>query len=149
MPDPMERSPDESICILTRHIKQASYAPSSHPLSSHHLILSHLPTSSSIYPPNTSHQTPNMQLTTIIALLATSLVVSATPVELEEKRQLEGAARVYARFYRDGGCGPSPWAEDTVFLQSDTVGLAGCQDLTVGPFPSTLFDINNFSRTGT
>jgi hypothetical protein len=90
-----------------------------------------------------------MQLTTIIALLATSLVVSATPVELEEKRQLEGAARVYARFYRDGGCGPSPWAEDTVFLQSDTVGLAGCQDLTVGPFPSTFFDINNFSRTGT
>ncbi|CAI9628430.1 unnamed protein product [Alternaria burnsii] len=88
-----------------------------------------------------------MQLTILTSLLATALTVSATPVELQEKRQLEGAARVYARFYRDGGCGPSPWAEDTVFLQSDTVGLAGCQDLTVGPFPSTFFDVNNFSRT--
>ncbi|KAH6861596.1 hypothetical protein B0T12DRAFT_405048 [Alternaria alternata] len=88
-----------------------------------------------------------MQLTILTTLLATALTVSATPVELQEKRQLEGAARVYARFYRDGGCGPSPWAEDTVFLQSDTVGLAGCQDLTVGPFPSTFFDVNNFSRT--
>ncbi|KAI5375905.1 hypothetical protein AA0117_g2518 [Alternaria alternata] len=88
-----------------------------------------------------------MQLTILTTLLATALTVSATPIELQEKRQLEGAARVYARFYRDGGCGPSPWAEDTVFLQSDTVGLAGCQDLTVGPFPSTFFDVNNFSRT--
>jgi hypothetical protein len=90
-----------------------------------------------------------MQLTILTTLLATALTVSATPIELQEKRQLEGAARVYARFYRDCGCGPSPWAEDTVFLQSDTVGLAGCQDLTVGPFPSTFFDVNNFSRTGT
>jgi hypothetical protein len=89
-----------------------------------------------------------MQFTTFIALFATAIAVSATPVELEEKRQLEGASRVYARFFRDGGCGPSPWAEDTVFLQSATVGLAGCQDLTVGPFASTNFDINNFSRTG-
>jgi hypothetical protein len=94
-------------------------------------------------------QIPAMQLTILTTLLATALTVSATPIELQEKRQLEGAARVYARFYRDGGCGPSPWAEDTVFLQSDTVGLAGCQDLTVGPFPSTFFDVNNFSRTGT
>jgi hypothetical protein len=90
-----------------------------------------------------------MQLTTLITLFATAISVSATPVELEAKRQLEGAPRVYARFFRDGGCGPSPWAEDTVFLQSETVGLAGCQNLTVGPFVSTLFDINNFSRTGT
>ncbi|KAI4635217.1 uncharacterized protein J4E87_000167 [Alternaria ethzedia] len=88
-----------------------------------------------------------MQLTTLITLFATAIAVSATPVELEEKRQLEGAPRVYARFFRDNGCGPTPWAEDTVFLQSETVGLAGCQDLTVGPFASTSFDINNFSRT--
>lgn len=89
-----------------------------------------------------------MQLTTLITLFATAIAVSATPIELEEKRQLEGAPRVYARFFRDNGCGPTPWAEDTVFLQSETVGLAGCQDLTVGPFASTSFDINNFSRTG-
>ena len=44
-----------------------------------------------------------MQLTILTTLLATALTVSATPVELQEKRQLEGAARVYARFYRDGG----------------------------------------------
>ncbi|KAH6882385.1 hypothetical protein BKA58DRAFT_416368 [Alternaria rosae] len=88
-----------------------------------------------------------MHLTTIITLFATAIAVSATPVELEEKRQLEGAPRVYARFFRDNGCGPTPWAEDTVFLQSETVGLAGCQDLDVGPFASTSFDINNFSRT--
>lgn len=90
-----------------------------------------------------------MQFTTITALVATILAVSATPIEQEAKRQDGGVPRVYARFYNDGGCGPSPWAEDTVFIQSSTVGLAGCQDLTVGPFASTYFDTNNFSRTGT
>lgn len=90
-----------------------------------------------------------MQFTTLTALLATALAVSATPLQQDDtKRQEGGVPRVYARFYNDGGCGPSPWAEDTVFIQSETVGLAGCQDLTVGPFASTFFDTNNFSRTG-
>ncbi|EUC46784.1 hypothetical protein COCMIDRAFT_35649 [Bipolaris oryzae ATCC 44560] len=89
-----------------------------------------------------------MQFTTLTALLATALAVSATPLQQDvTKRQDGGVPRVYARFYNDGGCGPSPWAEDTVFIQSETVGLAGCQDLTVGPFASTYFDTNNFSRT--
>ena len=90
-----------------------------------------------------------MQFTTLTALFATALAVSATPLQQDDtKRQEGGVPRVYARFYNDGGCGPSPWAEDTVFIQSETVGLAGCQDLTVGPFASTFFDTNNFSRTG-
>lgn len=90
-----------------------------------------------------------MQFTTLTALLATALAVSATPLQQDvNKRQEGGVPRVYARFYNDGGCGPSPWVEDTVFIQSETVGLAGCQDLTVGPFVSTYFDTNNFSRTG-
>lgn len=90
-----------------------------------------------------------MQFTTFTALFSTVLAVSATPIEQDaNKRQDGGVPRVYARFYNDGGCGPSPWAEDTVFIQSETVGLAGCQNLDVGPFASTFFDTNNFSRTG-
>ena len=69
-----------------------------------------------------------------------------SPRRRPSRRRRHG--RVYARFYNDGGCGPSPWVEDTVFVQSDTAGLAGCQDLTVGPFVSTYFDTNNFSKTG-
>ncbi|USP72998.1 hypothetical protein yc1106_00272 [Curvularia clavata] len=89
-----------------------------------------------------------MQFTTLTGLIATVLAVSATPIEQDaNKRQDGGVPRVYARFYNDGGCGPSPYAEDTVFIQSETVGLAGCQNLDVGPFVSTFFDTNNFSRT--
>ena len=90
-----------------------------------------------------------MQFTTLYTLFATVLAVSATPIEQDaNKRQDGGVPRVYARFYNDNGCGPSPYAEDTVFIQSEIVGLAGCQDLDVGPFVSTLFDPNNFSRNG-
>jgi hypothetical protein len=88
-----------------------------------------------------------MQLTTLTVLLATALTVSASP--FTEKRQTGGTPRVYARFWNTNSCSPpEAWAEDTVFIQSDTVGLAGCQNLTVGPFASTQFDTNNFSRTG-
>jgi hypothetical protein len=88
-----------------------------------------------------------MQFTTLTVLLATALAVSASPVS--EKRQDGGVPRVYARFFRTTDCGPpESWAEDTVFLQSATTGLAGCQNLDVGPFASTQFDVNNFSRTG-
>jgi hypothetical protein len=89
-----------------------------------------------------------MQLTTLAVLLATALTVSASPLT-SEKRQITGTPRVYARFWNTNSCSPpEAWAEDTVFIQSDTVGLAGCQNLTVGPFASTQFDVNNFSRTG-
>ena len=89
-----------------------------------------------------------MQLTPLTLIFATALTASATP--LESKRQTGGVPRVYARFWNTNSCGPpEAWAEDTVFLQSDVVGLAGCQNLGVGPFVSTQFDVNNFSRTGT
>jgi hypothetical protein len=88
-----------------------------------------------------------MQFATLTVLLATALAVSASPVS--EKRQMTGTPRVYARFFRTNDCGPpESWAEDTVFIQNETVGLAGCQDFKVGPFASSLFDVNNFSRTG-
>ncbi|EDU44006.1 hypothetical protein PtrSN002B_003296 [Pyrenophora tritici-repentis] len=89
-----------------------------------------------------------MQPITFLTAALLTLTTTASPLlATEEKRQVpEGAPRVYARFYGDGGCNTA-WLEDTVFLQSGTRGLAGCQDLTVGPFASTFFDYNNFNAT--
>jgi hypothetical protein len=71
-----------------------------------------------------------MLFATIATLLATALTASAQDPGL-----------VRATFYRDGGCGPSPWAEDEVFVQNSTNrGVAGCKDLDVGPFASTYFN---------
>ncbi|CAA9963035.1 hypothetical protein P3342_008554 [Pyrenophora teres f. teres] len=87
-----------------------------------------------------------LTFTTLLTAALLTLSTTASPLA-EEKRQVpEGAPRVYARFFGDGGCN-TEWLEDTVFLQSGTRGLAGCQDLTVGPFASTFFDFNNFNAT--
>ena len=87
-------------------------------------------------------------LTTLLATALLSLSSSASPLSAEKRQVPVGAPRVYARFYGDGGCN-TEWLEDTVFLESGTHGLAGCQDLTVGPFASTYFYENNFNATGT
>jgi hypothetical protein len=79
-----------------------------------------------------------MLFTTISALFASvALTASASPLEARQ-----ATPYVRATFYNDGGCGPSSWAEDTVFVQNTTRGVAGCHDLDISaaPFRSTYFN---------
>lgn len=83
-----------------------------------------------------------LTLTTLSALLAAALTVGASPLEARQ-----GAPRVRATFYNNGGqCGPpEQWKEDTVFLQE----VVGCQEVTVGPFQATFFNESSVTRTRT
>ena len=80
-----------------------------------------------------------MLFTTISAILATAVAASASPLEARQVAPW-GPGFIRATYFNDGGCGPSPWAEDEVFMQNTTRGVAGCHDLDVGPFQSTYFN---------
>jgi hypothetical protein len=83
-----------------------------------------------------------MLLTTLTALLATSLTISASPLTARQ-----GVPRVRATFYNNGGyCGPpEQWRDDFVFVQ-DAVGV--CHDLPFAkPFPATYFNESSLTRT--
>jgi hypothetical protein len=79
----------------------------------------------------------NMQLTTIVALLAAS--ASAAPGTLSPR----ASGSVRARFYNDNGCdgnGAGVPRAEVVLQTSATPGKAGCRDLTVGSFPAAFYD---------
>jgi hypothetical protein len=78
-----------------------------------------------------------MLFTTISTLLASAaLTARASPLSARQ-----ATPYIRATFFNDGGCGPSPWVEDTVFIQNTTRGVAGCHDLTITTkFQSTYFN---------
>jgi hypothetical protein len=83
-----------------------------------------------------------MQFTTLTALLATVAMTATAAPSSSNLEARQGAPRVRATFYYDSRCGQDgrPYADDYVFLQSATTGLAGCQDL---PASSTFENANS------
>ncbi|KAF2851892.1 hypothetical protein T440DRAFT_516868 [Plenodomus tracheiphilus IPT5] len=77
-------------------------------------------------------------------LLLTSLALTTIAIATPLLPTRQETPRIYARFYSGGGC-QEPWREDTVFLATVPVGV--CQDVTVGPFGSTIFQGNLLDRT--
>ncbi|RMZ68140.1 hypothetical protein GMOD_00004340 [Pyrenophora seminiperda CCB06] len=83
---------------------------------------------------------------TALLFLGTLASPLATSSDLSARQGPDDAPRVYVRFFMDDICS-TEWAEDTVFLETGTHGLAGCQDLSIGPYPSIYFYENNFNAT--
>ncbi|OAL44847.1 hypothetical protein IQ07DRAFT_636096 [Pyrenochaeta sp. DS3sAY3a] len=83
-----------------------------------------------------------MHFPTILALLATSLSATASPVEVEARQPAPPSIR--GTFYLDTGCNASPPQGQFTFVQP---AIGQCVNATVGPFVGTFFDQRTLTRT--